>query len=170
MIDVIDFLFQKYDFSNICYGFIVYDDDVLVIVYFRNVIYVDQVWEVLEIIEEFLGGLVFDKVLEKVVDMFVDVGDWQDVDRVLVVLIDKSFGFDEDFVLGIVMFFEQMVVKIIFVVVGDEVSLVEFVIVINKGNIIEFEKDKDLDELSEEIMERVISKYILNVFVEEFFD
>ena len=102
--------------------------------------------------------------------MFADAGDRQDVDRVLVVLTDRSSGLDEDLVSGTVMLLEQMVVKIIPVAVGDEVSSVEFVIVTNKGNIIESEKDKDPDELSEEIMERVISKYTLNVSVEEFFD
>ena len=102
--------------------------------------------------------------------MFADAGDRQDVDRVLVVLTDRSSGLDEDLVSGTVMLLEQMVVKIIPVAVGDEVSSVEFVTVTNKGNIIESEKDKDPDELSEKIMERVISKYTLNVSVEEFFD
>lgn len=170
MTDAIDSLLQKYDSSNIRYGLIVYDDDASVIVHLRNATYADQVREVLETIEEPSGGSALDKALEKAADMFADAGDRQDADRVLVVLTDKSSGLDEDLVSGTVMLLEQMVVKIIPVAVGDEVSPVEFVIVTNKGNIIESEKDKDPDELSEEIMERVISKYTLNVSVEEFFD
>lgn len=38
-----------------------------------------------------------------------------------------------------------MVVKIIFVVVGDDVMFKEFVIVMFKGNIIIIKKDKDLE-------------------------
>ena len=170
MTDAIDSLLQKYDSSKIRYGLIVYDDDASVIVHLRNATYADQVREVLETIEEPSGGSALDKALEKAADMFADAGDRQDADRVLVVLTDKSSGLDEDLVSGTVMRLEQMVVKIIPVAVGDEVSPVEFVIVTNKGNIIESEKDKDPDELSEEIMERVISKYTLNVSVEEFFD
>lgn len=93
----------------------------------------------------FVGGIVLDKVLEVVVVMFVEVGDCEDVDWVLVIMIDESFGFDEDVVVGVIKFFEQMVVKIIFVVVGDDVMFKEFVIVIFKGNIIIIKKDKDLE-------------------------
>ena len=159
MTDAIDSLLQKYDSSNIRYGLIVYDDDATVIVHLKNATYADQVQGELQTIVQPAGGSALDEALETAADMFADAGDRQDADRVLVILTDKSSGLDEDVVAGTVMLLEQMAVKIISVAVGDEVKREEFVIVTNKGNIIETEKDKDPVELSEEIMERVISKY-----------
>ena len=54
-----------------------------------------------------------------------------------------------------------MAVKIIPVVIGDEVDPTNFKFVAPKENIIETNKDEDSTDLGEEIMERVISESIL---------
>lgn len=76
----------------------------------------------------------------------------------MMMMTDESSGLDEDVVVGATKPLEQMAVKIIPVVVGDDVTPKEFVTVTSKGNIITTKKDKDPEQLSVEIMERVISK------------
>lgn len=161
MTDTIDSLLEKYDSSRIRYGLLVYGDDATVVVHLKNNTDADQIQEQLKTIAPSVGGSSLDKALETATEMFTEAGDRQDADRVLVIMTDKNSGLDEDVVVGATKPLEQMAVKIIPVVVGDDVKPKEFEIVASKGNIITTKKDKDPDDLSEEIMERVISKYAL---------
>lgn len=68
--------------------------------------------------------------------MFFEVEECQDVDRVLVIMMDKNVIVNDDVVFEVIEFLEKMVVKIIVVVVGDEVDIVEFVVVMEEENII----------------------------------
>lgn len=68
--------------------------------------------------------------------MFFEVEECQDVDRVLVIMMDKNVIVNDDGVFEVIEFLEKMVVKIIVVVVGDEVDIVEFVVVMEEENII----------------------------------
>lgn len=158
MTSAIDSLLQKYDSSNIRYGVLVYGDDATVVVYLKNQTDAAQIQENLTTILAPVGGTALDKALEAAAVMFAEAGDREDADRVLVIMTDESSGLDEDVVVGATKPLEQMAVKIIPVVVGDDVTPKEFVTVTSKGNIITTKKDKDPEQLSVEIMERVISK------------
>ena len=157
MTDTIDSLLQKYDSSRIRYGLLVYGDDATVVVHLKNNTDADQIQEQLKTTVPSVGGSAFDKALEAATEMFTEAGDRQDADRVLVVMTDKSSGLDEDIVVGATKPLEQMAVKIIPVAVGNEVKPKEFEKVTTKGNIITTKKDEDPEDLSEEIMEIVIS-------------
>lgn len=157
MTSAIDSLLQKYDSSNIRYGVLVYGDDATVVVHLKNQTDAAQIQENLTTILAPVGGTALDKALEAAAVMFAEAGDREDADRVLVIMTDESSGLDED-VVGATKPLEQMAVKIIPVVVGDDVTPKEFVTVTSKGNIITTKKDKDPEQLSVEIMERVISK------------
>ncbi len=161
MTDTIDSLLHKYDSSRIRYGLLVYGDDATVVVHLKNNTDADQIQEQLKTIVPSVGGSSLDKALETAAEMFTEAGDRQDADRVLVIMSDKNSGLDEDVVFGATKPLEQMAVKIIPVVVGDDVTPKEFEIVTSKGNIITTKKDEDPEDLSVEIMERVISKYAL---------
>lgn len=158
MTSAIDSLLQKYDSSNIRYGVLVYGDDATVVVHLKNQTDAAQIQENLTTILAPVGGTALDKALEAAAVMFAEAGDREDADRVLVIMTDESSGLDEDVVVGATKPLEQMAVKIIPVVVGDDVTPKEFVTVTSKGNIITTKKDKDPEQLSVEIMERVISK------------
>ena len=158
MTNAIDSLLQKYDSSNIRYGVLVYGDDATVVVHLKNKTDAAQIQENLTTILAPVGGTALDKALEAAAVMFAEAGDREDADRVLVIMTDESSGLDEDVVVGATKPLEQMAVKIIPVVVGDDVTAKEFVTVTSKGNIITTKKDKDPEQLSVEIMERVISK------------
>ena len=158
MTNAIDSLLQKYDSSNIRYGVLVYGDDATVVVHLKNKTDAAQIRENLTTILAPVGGTALDKALEAAAVMFAEAGDREDADRVLVIMTDESSGLDEDVVVGATKPLEQMAVKIIPVVVGDDVTAKEFVTVTSKGNIITTKKDKDPEQLSVEIMERVISK------------
>lgn len=159
MTDTIDSLLQKYDSSRIRYGLLVYDDDTTVVVHLQNNTDADQIQELLATILPSVGGSALDKALETAAEIFTEAGDRQDADRVLVIMTDKTSGLDDDVVVGATKPLEKMAVKIIPVLVGDAVKPKEFVVVSPKGNIITTKKDKDPEDLSEEIIERVISKY-----------
>ncbi len=163
MTDTLDSLLEKYDSSRIRYGLLVYGDDATVVVHLKNNTDADQIQEQLKTIVPSVGGSSLDKALETAAEMFTEAGDRQDADRVLVIMTDKNSGLDEDVVVGATKPLEQMAVKIIPVVVGDDVKPKEFEIVTSKGNIITTKKDKDPEDLSEEIMERVISKDALGI-------
>ena len=158
MTSAIDSLLQKYDSSNIRYGVLVYGDDATVVVHLKNKTDAAQIQENLTTILAPVGGTALDKALEAAAVMFAEASDREDADRVLVIMTDESSGLDEDVVVGATKPLEQMAVKIIPVVVGDDVTPKEFVTVTSKGNIITTKKDKDPEQLSVEIMERVISK------------
>lgn len=158
MTSAIDSLLQKYDSSNIRYGVLVYGDDATVVVHLKNQTDAAQIQENLTTILAPVGGTALDKALEAAAVMFAEAGDREDADRVLVIMTDESSGLDEDVVVGATKPLEQMAVKIIPVVGGDDVTPKEFVTVTSKGNIITTKKDKDPEQLSVEIMERVISK------------
>lgn len=158
MTSATDSLLQKYDSSNIRYGVLVYGDDATVVVHLKNQTDAAQIQENLTTILAPVGGTALDKALEAAAVMFAEAGDREDADRVLVIMTDESSGLDEDVVVGATKPLEQMAVKIIPVVVGDDVTPKEFVTVTSKGNIITTKKDKDPEQLSVEIMERVISK------------
>ena len=158
MTNAIDSLLQKYDSSNIRYGVLVYGDDATVVVHLKNKTDAAQIRENLTTILAPVGGTALDKALEAAAVMFAEAGDREDADRVLVIMTDESSGLDEDVVVGATKPLEQMAVKIIPVVVGDDVTPKEFVTITSKGNIITTKKDKDPEQLSVEIMERVISK------------
>ena len=161
MTSAIDSLLQNYDSSNIRYGVLVYGDDANVVVHLKNHTDAAQIQEQLTTILSSLGGTALDKALEAAAVMFAQAGDREDADRVLVIMTDESSALDGDVVVGATKPLEQMAVKIIPVLVGDDVQPKEFVKVTSKDNIITTKKDEDPENLSEEIMERVISKYSL---------
>ena len=161
MTSAIDPLLQEYDSSNIRYGVLVYGDDATVVVHLKNHTDAAQIQEHLTTILSPVGGTALDKALEAAAVMFAQAGDREDADRVLVIMTDESSGLDEYVVVGAAKPLEQMAVKIVPVVVGDDVTPKEFVKITSKDNIITSEKDKDAQELSVEIMERVISKLSL---------
>lgn len=156
MTSAIDSLLQKYDSSNIRYGVLVYGDDVTVVVHLKNHTDAAQIQEQLTTVLPSLGGTALDKALEAAAFMFAQAGDREDAKRVLVIMTDESSGLDQD-VVGATKPLEQMAVKIIPVVVGDGVKPKEFEKVSSKDNIITTRKDEDPENLSEKIMERVIS-------------
>ena len=158
MTSAIDSLLQEYDSSNIRYGVLVYGDDATLVVHLKNQTDAAQIQEHLTTILPPVGGTALDKALESAAVMFAQAGDREDADRVLVIMTDESSGLDDDVVVGAAKALEQMAVKIIPVVVGDDVTPKEFVIVTFKDNIITSEKNEDPEQLSVEIMERVISK------------
>ena len=158
MTSAIDSLLQKYDSSNIRYGVLVYGDDVTVVVHLKNHTDAAQIQEYLTTILAPVGGTALDRALEAAAVMFAQAGDREDADRVLVIMTDESSGLDEDVVVVATKPLEQMAVKIIPVVVGDDVTPKEFVKVTSKDNVITTKKDEDPEQLSVEIMERVISK------------
>ena len=164
MTSAIDSLVQKYDSSNIRYGLLVYGDDATIVVHLKNNTDASKVREQLTAIVASVGRSALEKALEAATKMFSETGDRRDADTVLVIMTDKSSLLDEDVVVGAAKPLEQMAVKIILVAVGDEVNPSEFKIVTAKGNIIATDKDKDPDELGEEIMEKAISKYALRFF------
>ena len=157
MTSAIDSLLQKYDSSNIRYGVLVYGDDVTVVVHLKNHTDAAQIQEQLTTVLPSVGGTALDKALEAAAFMFAQAGDREDAKRVLVIMTDESSGLDEDVVVGASKPLEQMAVKIIPVVVGNDVKPKEFEKVTLKDNIITTRKDEDPENLSEKIMERVIS-------------
>ena len=157
MTSAIDSLLQKYDSSNIRYGVLVYGDNVTVVVHVKNHTDAARIQEQLTTVLPSLGGTALDKALEAAAFMFTQAGDRDDAKRVLVIMTDESSGLDEDVVVGATKPLEQMAVKIIPVVVGNDVKPKEFEKVTSKDNIIRTRKDEDPENLSEKIMERVIS-------------
>lgn len=157
MISAIDSLLQKYDSSKIRYGVLVYGDDSTVVVHLKNHTDADQIQEQLTTIVPSVGGTALDKALEAAAVMFAQAGDREDADRVLVIMTDERSGLDEDVVVVATKPLERMAVKIVPVVVGDDVKAKEFEKVTSKDNIITTKKDEDPEDLSAEIMERVIS-------------
>lgn len=157
MISAIDSLLQKYDSSKIRYGVLVYGDDSTVVVHLKNHTDADQIQEQLTTIVPSVGGTALDKALEAAALMFAQAGDREDADRVLVIMTDERSGLDEDVVVVATKPLERMAVKIVPVVVGDDVKAKEFEKVTSKDNIITTKKDEDPEDLSAEIMERVIS-------------
>ena len=165
MTSAIDSLLQKYDSSNIRYGVFAYGDNATVVVHLKNHTEADQIQEQLTTILPSVGGTALDEALRAAAVMFAQAGDREDADRVLVIMTDESSGLDEDVVVGSTKPLEQMAVKIIPVVVGNDVQPKEFVQVTSKVNIITTKKDEDPENLGEEIMERVISGFSLKFSV-----
>ena len=161
MTSTVKSLVQTYDTSNIRFGLLVYGDDATVVVDLKNNTYAGKVKEHLTAITPSIGLSALDKALEAAAKMFSEAGDRQNADRVLVIMTDKSSLLDEDVVVGATKPLEKLAVKIIPVVVGDEVDSSDFKVLTPDENIIATNKDKDPTDLGEEIMERVTSKFTM---------
>ena len=161
MTDTVKSLLQRYDSSNIRFGLLEYGDDVNIVVDLKNETDAAGMKAELAVIAPSVGLSALDRALEAAKNMFFEAGDRKDADRVLVVMTDKNSLVDEEEIIGATKPLEKMAVKIIPVVIGDEVDPTNFKFVAPKGNIIETNKDEDPTDLGEEIMERVISKSIV---------
>lgn len=168
MTSAIDSLVHKYDSSNIRYGLLVYGDDATIVFDLKNNSYADKIKEQLTALTPLVGQSALDKALETATKMFAEAGDRSDTDRALVIMTDKSSLLSEDIAIDATKPLEQMAVKIIPVAVGDEVNPTEFKIITVKENVIAAAKDENPDDLGEEIMERVISKYTLKFCLERY--
>ena len=160
MTDTVESLLQRYDSSNIRFGLLEYGDDVNIVVDLKNETDAAGVKSELAVIVPSVGLSALDRALEAALNMFFEAGDRKDADRVLVVMTDKNSLIDEEEIVRATKPLLHMAVKIIPVVIGDEVDPTNFKFVAPKGNIIQTNKDEDPTDLGEKIMERVISKYI----------
>lgn len=161
MTDTVKSLLQRYDSSNIRFGLLEYSEDVNIVVDLKNETDAAGMKAELAVIAPSVGLSALDRALEAAKNMFFEAGDRKDADRVLVVMTDKNSLVDEEEIIGATKPLEKMAVKIIPVVIGDEVDPTNFKFVAPKENIIETNKDEDSTDLGEEIMERVISESIL---------
>ena len=168
MTSAIDSLVHKYDSSNIRYGLLVYGDDATIVFDLNNNTYADKIKEQLTALAPLVGQSALDKALETATKMFSEAGDRPDTDRALVIMTDKNSLLGEDIAINATKPLEQMAVKIIPVAVGDGVNPTELKLITVKENIIAATKDENPDDLSEEIMERVISKLTLKFYLEWF--
>ena len=161
MRDTISSLLQRYDSSNIRYGLLIYGSDAITVSHLQNHTDVDKIKEELTTVKASVGPSAVNVALEAAEKMFSTAEERRDADRVLVILTDKNSLADKDVVLDATQPLEKMAVKIIVVAVSNEVNPDGFKDVTNKENIIETQIDKEPEDLSHEVMERVISKCVL---------
>lgn len=82
---------------------------------------------------------------------------WVGVKKVFIVIMDKKLVSDVSDVKEVVKLLEDVNVKVVFVVVGFEVSLFEFEkIIINKKFIVIVGNDEDLERFGEKIIRKVL--------------
>ena len=168
MTSAVDSLVHKYDSSNIRYGLLVYGDGATIVFDLKNNTYANKIKEQLTALTPLVGQSALDKALETAAKMFAEAGDRPDTDRALVIMTDKSSLLSEDIGIDATKPLEQMAVKIIPVAVGDQVNPTEFKIITVKENVVAAAKDENPDDLGEEIMEKVISKYTLKFCLERY--
>ena len=149
-------LLQKYDSSNIRYGLLIYAHTSTFVIHLKNNTGVEKIKETLTTVQPSVGPSAVKIALEAAAQMFSEAEERQDADRALVIMTDKNAIANDDVVLEATEPLEKMAVKIIAVVVGDEVDTAEFVVVTEEENIIQSEKS---DDLGDDIMERVMSEY-----------
>lgn len=164
MKNIIKIMVNEYGKERIYYSFIVFGNEFLVELRFFRIFDSDVEFKVyFDFQVRVLDGVVLDKVLKKVVDLFGEYY-WEGVKNVLVVIMDKRFISNRKDVQSMVVLLWEDDVEVILIVFGSQVDKKELeLIMFYKENLILVYVNNKMVNIVQRIMDKMMKGKVVKL-------